>query len=108
MFGTMRRTSILLVAAGYALSFLVVCLGTCFATAPAAAHACCEGQDGFRAAARDCCHVTPGASAGSQATAGAAEPASATFHERFRTHQPLPAHHSPASLSPSPPLVLRI
>ena len=57
----MRRTSLLVVAAAYALSFLVVCLGTCVAAAPAAEHGCCGGQEGIRAVAVDCCSVTPGA-----------------------------------------------
>jgi hypothetical protein len=38
----MRRTSTLLLAAGYGLSFLAVCLVACLAAAPAPEHACCD------------------------------------------------------------------
>lgn len=104
----MRRTSILLVAAGYGLSFLVVCLGTCFAAAPLAEHACCEGEDGFRAAAVDCCFVTPGASPEGPLMAGAATFALAPSRDSVVSGAPLSPHPEPVTLAPSPPLVLRI
>lgn len=103
----MRRTSILIVAAGYALSFLVVCLGTCFANAPAE-HACCAEKDGFRAAAIDCCSVTPGASQDGPQLTGLMTSAVSLPHQAvmFDPH-PAPNPEQP-TLAPSPPLILRI
>jgi len=105
---TMRRSSILLVAAGYGLSFLVVCLGTCYAATPAAEHACCAGEDGFRAADVDCCSVIPAASSDGPLLAGAATVAVALPHDALvsgPSASPLPAY---GTVAPSPPLVLRI
>jgi hypothetical protein len=103
---TMRRTS-LIVAAGYALSFLVVCLGTCFAGATAE-HACCAEKDGFRAAAVDCCFVTPGASQDGPQLTGMTTSAVSLPHQAlmFGPH-PAPKPDQ-AALAPSPPLILRI
>jgi hypothetical protein len=56
----MRRAPVLLVAVGYTLSFLVVCLGACLAPAPAGQHGCCQDGEGWRAPASDCCSVMPG------------------------------------------------
>ena len=103
-----RRTSILLLAAGYGLSFVAVCLAACLAGSPAAEHACCDGEDGFRASAHDCCVLTQGVS---PAPAHVAPATSVVF--------PLPAYVAgllppvvtnagPATLAASPPLVLRI
>ena len=103
----MRRTSILLVAAGYALSFLVVCLGTCFADAPAE-HACCAEKDGFRAAAIDCCFVAPGTSQDGPQVIGMAASAVSLPHQAVM-FDPLAAPHAERPTpAPSPPLVLRI
>jgi len=98
----------LLVAAAYGLSFLVVCLGTCFAAAPVAEHACCDGEDGFRAAAVDCCSVTPGASPDGAPLAGMAPFAVSPAPVRVISGRPPSPHAGPVSLAPSPPLVLRI
>jgi hypothetical protein len=104
----MRRAGILLVAAGYGLSFLVVCLGACFATAPDGdEHACCA-DEGFRATARDCCSVTPGASPESPVVAKWAPRALvAPVAEVIAQPVPLPRGAS-ARAAASPPLVLRI
>ena len=104
----MCRIAILLVAIGYGLSFLVVCLGTCFAAAPAAEHACCNEEDGFRAAAFDCCSVTPGATPdrsgidGMVRVATSLTPPLVTFGPRLAPRPDRP------TLAASPPLVLRI
>lgn len=103
----MRRISILAVATGYALSFLVVCLGTCFAGAPPAEHACCNEEDGFRAAAFDCCFVTPGASPDSLAVNGMTAASSLKLPAVTSGRQSSPALHQPL-VAASPPLVLRI
>jgi len=103
----MSRTSIFLVAAGYMLSFLVVCLGTCLAGAPPAEHACCVGEDGFRAAARDCCHVTPGASPDGPLLAQPG-PSGAPLSDAVVYGPSLVAAAPAAKLAASPPLVLRI
>ena len=104
----MRRMSVLLVAASYGLSFLVVCLGTCFAGAPLAEHACCEGDDGFRAAAVDCCAVTPGTSPDGPVMAEAVASAVAVSHDSTMSRQPPLPQPGRLSPTPSPPLVLRI
>jgi len=104
----MRRFSILLVAAGYGLSFLVVCLGTCFAAAPAGDHACCTEQDGFRAAAFDCCSVMPGACPDGPAVAGMTTVAVSLPHEAAMSGAQLSPRSGPPALAASPPLLLRI
>jgi len=103
----MRRTSILLLAAGYGLSFVVVCLGSCLAGPAAAEHTCCDQQDGFRAAARDCCVVTQGVSPAPTHVAPAISvvfflPDVAVFLP------PVVTYAGPATLAASPPLVLRV
>jgi hypothetical protein len=105
---TMRRTSVLLLAAGYGLSFVIVCLGACLTAAPAAEHACCDGEEGFRAAARDCCVVTQGVS---PAPMHVAPGLSVVFS--FPDYvavflPPIVKTAGPATLAASPPLVLRI
>ena len=104
----MRRRAALAVAVGYALSFLVVCLGTCFAAAPVGEHACCEGQDGFKAAARDCCGVTPGASAETSFVVSSLPVAVLPSQPAVGAHS-AESHHGPSiSTAASPPIVLRI
>lgn len=103
----MRRTSILLLAAGYALSFLVVCLGTCFAGA-AAEHACCAEKEGFRAAAVDCCSVTPSTSQAGPQLIGVTTPAVSLLHQTVMFSPRPAANVEKPTLAPSPPLILRI
>jgi hypothetical protein len=104
----MRRTSILLLAAGYGLSFVIVCLAACVVAPAAAEHACCDQEDGFRAAARDCCVVTQGVSP-------APTHASPAISELFFLPDYVAAFLPPvvsyvglATLAASPPLVLRV
>ena len=105
---TMRgRRTILAVAAAYALSFLVVCLGTCFAAQPVAEHACCAGQDGFRAMAHDCCLVTPGTATDGPVVAHAA-PSTPAVTDRPEAHPLMVVWARGTALAASPPLVLRI
>jgi hypothetical protein len=104
----MRRTSILLLAAGYGLSFVAVCLGACLAAPPAAAHACCDGEDGFRAAARDCCVVTQGVSPAATHVVPATSVAFASPNYVAVFLPPVVANAGSATLAASPPLVLRI
>lgn len=104
----MRRTSILLLAAGYGLSFVAVCLSACLAGPPAAEHACCDGEDGFRAAARDCCVVTQGVS---PTPTHVAPVSSVVFSlpDYFAVFlPPVVTNAGPATVAASPPLVLRI
>jgi hypothetical protein len=56
----MRRAGIFVVALGYGLSFVAVCLAACLMGPMVADHACCAGDDGIRASDGDCCSVTPG------------------------------------------------
>jgi hypothetical protein len=101
----MRRLTVGLVAAGYAVCFIVVCFGACLAPEPAAEHGCCQGE-GLRAASRDCCSVMPGTS---QAPVVVTDEAPPTLVPHLVA---APAAHrrlAPAvALTPSPPLVLRI
>lgn len=95
-------------AAMYALSFVVVCLGTCFAADMAPGHSCCAGEEGFRTAATDCCSVVPGRGEAPQAVQAPAATAvlagpPAVFAPPVR--QPLSALLASTA---SPPLVLRI
>lgn len=103
----MSRVSVVAVAAGYALSFVVVCLGTCFAAVPTE-HACCEGKDGFRETARDCCSVTPSASPSAAASAGAPPATIPVPHQTVHFDPPATPHVAAAAVAASPPLVLRI
>jgi hypothetical protein len=106
-----RRTSILGLAAGYGLSLVIVCLGACLAAPAAAEHACCDGQDGFRAGARDCCVVTQGVMPAGTHVAPAVPivfsvpTCAAAFLPPVVTNAG-PA--TPATLAASPPLVLRV
>jgi hypothetical protein len=105
---SMRGTSMLLLAAGYGLSFVVVCLGACLVAPPVAEHACCDQEDGFRAAARDCCVVTQGVS---PAPTHVAPAISVVFFSPDYVAAFLPpavSYAGPATLAASPPLVLRV
>jgi len=104
----MKRTVTLLVALGYGLSFVIVCLSACLMGPMAADHACCADDEGIRAAGQDCCSVTPGvAHAGGPmvtalpAVAGAVPSPHAILEPAF-------APRGPAGVSLSPPLVLRV
>ena len=104
----MHRTSILLLAASFGLSFLAVCLGACLAAPAATEHACCDGEDGFRNAARDCCVVTQGVSPVPTHVAPAISVVFSlpTYAAAFLP--PVVTNAGPATLAASPPLVLRI
>jgi hypothetical protein len=104
----MRRTSILVLAVGYGLSFVIVCLGACLSAAPAAEHACCEGDEGFRAAARDCCVVTQGVSPTRTHVAPAISVVFSLPDYVAVFLPPVVTYAGPATPSASPPLVLRI
>lgn len=103
----MRRTSLLLVAAAYGLSFLVVCFGNCLAAAPLADHGCCAGREGIRAAPVDCCSVTQSASPDAP-RAGAFPPiAFVSPSMLLAVVSPPPFVLAPAALAASPPRILR-
>jgi hypothetical protein len=104
----MRRTSILLLAAGYGLSFVIVCLAACLAAPAAAEHACCDQEDGFRAAARDCCVVTQGVSPAPTHVAPAISVVFFLPDYVAAFLQPVVSYAGPATLAASPPLVLRV
>jgi len=105
---TMRRTSILLLAAGYGLSFLVVCLAACLAAPPAAEHACCDGEEGFRAAVRDCCVVTQGVSPAPTHVAPATSVVCSFPNYISLFMPPVVANAVPVTPVASPPLILRV
>ena len=104
----MRRSSIVLLAAGYGLSFVIVCLGACLAGPAAAEHACCDGEDGFRAAARDCCVVTQGVSPAATHVTPASSAVFALPVYVAVFLPPVVSYAGPATLAASPPLVLRV
>ena len=104
----MRRTSILLLAAGYGLSFVIVCLGACLAAPAAAEHACCDGDEGFRAAAQDCCVVTQGVSPNPTHVASAISVVFSLPDDVAVFLPPVVTYTGPATLAASPPLVLRV
>ena len=104
----MRRTSILLLAAGYGLSFVIVCLGACLAAPAAAEHACCDQEDGFHAAARDCCVFTQGVSPASTHVAPAISVVFFLPDYAATFLPPVVSYVGPATLAASPPLVLRV
>jgi hypothetical protein len=103
----MRRVRASVIAAGYALSFIVVCLGACLASGPAADHGCCAGAEGLRAPVLDCCSVVPGVGQPSAAVAGDGSASSLEPRPLLASPAFLPAASAP-TLAPSPPLVLRI
>ena len=105
---TMKRAGILIVAVGYGLSFVAVCLAACLMGPMVADHACCAGEDGIRGADRDCCSVTPGVThAGANVTpalpAALAAPAPASAAPHIQA-----AAAFRIELASSPPLVLRV
>lgn len=103
----MRRTGILLVAMGYGLSFVAVCLGACLMGPTMADHGCCPSEDGIRAVDSDCCSVTPGVShGGAQVADAVAVPAD--FAPIVMTRSAPVAYPTPVAVSSSPPLVLRV
>jgi hypothetical protein len=102
-----RRTGVLLLAIGYGLSFVAVCLAACLMGPAVADHGCCPGEDGIRAADRDCCSVTPGVSHGG-AQVAATLPTLAV-DSPFKVGAPPPvAPAVPVTVSTSPPLILRV
>jgi hypothetical protein len=104
----MRRTSILLLAAGYSLSFVAVCLGACLAAPAAAEHACCNGEEGLRAAARDCCVMTQGVSP-APTHAAPATSVVLSFPDYIALFMPpVVANAVPVTPAASPPLILRV
>ena len=104
----MRRTSILLLAGGYGLSFVIVCLAACLAAPAAAEHACCDQEDGFRAAARDCCVVTQGVSPASTHVALAISVVFLLPDYVAVSLPPVVTYAGLGALAASPPLILRI
>ncbi len=105
---TMRRASIWLFAAGYALSFVAVCLGACLGAPAAAEHSCCDGEAGLHAAARDCCVVTQGVSPTVTQVAPAIPVLFALADYVAVLLPSVIPNAGPATLAASPPLVLRI
>ena len=104
----MRRAGIVLLAVGYSLSFVAVCLAACLAGPAMAEHGCCPGDDGIRAADRDCCSVTPGVSHGG-ADVAVAVPQAVPAPVFASAIQVMSAAMVPAvEGAPSPPLVLRV
>ena len=104
----MRRISISLLAAGYALSFVAVCLGACLVAPAAAEHACCDGEAGLHAAARDCCVVTQGVSP-TVAHVAPTIPVLLTLPDDIAVSlTSVIPNAGPVPLAASPPLVLRI
>jgi hypothetical protein len=103
----MRRTGILLVAIGYSLAFVAVCLATCLMGPAVADHGCCPGDEGIRAADRDCCSVTPGVSHGG-AQVAATLPTQAGDTPFNVAVLPLVARAPLVTVSTSPPLILRV
>jgi hypothetical protein len=90
------------------LSFLIVCLGACFADV--ADHGCCPPTEtSILATGRDCCAVVPSESPGDYASPApllASFPISAP--KRRPEGAPSLAPEGVVAVAPSPPLVLRI
>jgi hypothetical protein len=101
----MRRVPTGLIAAGYALSFLVVCLGACLAPAAAGGHGCCQQGEGLSAPSADCCSVVPGVTQAAPAAAG--PPALLAAPISMAPAPARPAGHAAVPVStPSPPLIV--
>ena len=103
----MRRIGILVVALGFGLSFVAVCLAACLTGPAFADHGCCPGEDGMKAAEGDCCSVTPGVSHGGPQVA-ATLPAITAVAPSTTAVPPLVAPAKPVAVSTSPPFVLRV
>ena len=103
----MRRIGTLVVALGYGLSFVAVCLAACLMGPAVADHGCCPSDDGIRAADRDCCSVTPGVSHGGAHVADAL-PMLATVSAVPVSIVPPIAPTTPVTIATSPPLILRV
>jgi hypothetical protein len=104
----MRRASILIVAVGYGLSFVAVCLAACLMGPMVADHACCAGEDGIRTSDQDCCAVTPGVAHAGASVAPVLPPA---LMAPAPALTPIPAPDAAAlriDFASSPPLVLRV
>lgn len=103
----MRRVAALALALGYGLSFVAACLAACLVGPAMDDHACCAGDGTTMAAAsRACCSSTPGiAHGGAMAAAAPLILHQALFGADVQTPE---AHRPAATVSPSPPLVLRI
>jgi hypothetical protein len=103
----MRRTGILLVAVSYGLAFVAVCLAACLMGPAVADHGCCPGDEGIRAADRDCCSVTPGVSHGGAQVATTLP--TVAVDSPFDVAVPrLVAPAAPVGISTSPPPILRV
>jgi hypothetical protein len=106
----MRRLTAAVAIFACAFSFVVVCLGGCFAPAPAGEHACCQGKEGWQAAGSDsdCCSVVPAISNGGGAVLASAAPIMAVPGPAFTATMPLWTSSPAVAAAPSPPLILRI
>jgi hypothetical protein len=87
---------------------VIVCLGACLAASPAAEHACCDGQDGFRGSTRDCCVLTQGEAPAPTHVAPAASVVLSLPDEIALFMPPVVANAVPVAPAASPPLVLRV
>lgn len=103
----MRRFGALVLALGYGLSFVAVCLAACLTGPAMADHACCPSDDGIRAADRDCCSVTPGVSHGG-AQVAATLPTFAGETPLNVAVPPQAVPTAPVTVSSSPPRILRV
>ena len=103
----MRRIGTVLVGLGYGFSLVAVCLGACLMGPARTDHGCCPGEDGVRAADRDCCSVTPAVPhpATHVADASAVQP---DFAPLVVTVSPPAVRPTPVAVSTSPPLILRV
>lgn len=99
----------LVLAAGYGVSFLAVCLIACLSAPMAAEHACCGGEPGIRAIDTECCSVVAGVSHGGSDVTSVP---SATAHQAEARTTARPAVFASMRVvraaATSPPLILRI
>lgn len=106
--GGMRRAGILLVAVGYGVSFVAVCLAACLMGPMVTDHACCAGDDGIRAADQDCCSVTPGLAHSGPSVAIVLPATFVAAPSIPAVFEPLVGAVAYVEAAPSPPLVLRV
>jgi hypothetical protein len=104
----MRGVGTFVLAALCAFSFVVVCLGTCFAGDMGAGHSCCAGDEGVGVAARDCCLVVPGRGVAPQVVEAPAPAAIQVPPLAVLGTLVWPPLSAPLASAASPPLVLRI